>query len=226
MKIHRLASILAIVLPCLASGCGSGDIIDPAVEIPSQRKLVVMPFRDPEFDNGFDSPRGAELASRVTKLLKEKAEFHVKPVDVVLELYEGDNPRNLTAKEVAEKTGADYVLMGDVVRWRLADENTYGLKRGSCSIDVTLYETHDAAMERLKNDSDKEDLPKNGRGRLALAKRRVSAAFPQEYGMKDVGSYDMTDEQIETGLTNSAALQVAWLFIAHTKDEDKLAAGK
>jgi hypothetical protein len=188
--------------------------------------VVVVPFRDMNYDNGFDSPLGADLAERLTRVLKEKADFRVKPVEVVVELYQEGNPRNLTAREVAEKTKADYVVMGDVIRWRLADENTFGLKRGSCSIDISVYETAAAAEERLSDSKDKDDLPKNGRGRLALAKRRVSAAFPQEYGMKEYGSTDMSDQQIETGLLNTSAVQIAWLLIPHTKDEEKLAAGK
>lgn len=228
MKIHRLVALCALsVLSLVGSGCGTGsDIIDPVIEIPEKRSLVVVPFRDMNYDNGFDSPLGADLAARVTRFLKEKAEFRVKPVEVVVELYQTDNPRTLTAKEVAEKTGADYVLMGDVIRWRLADENTYGIKRGSASIDISLYETGAAALERLADSKDKEDLPKNGRGRLALAKKRVSTAFPQEYGMKDIGSTEMSDEQIENGLLNTSALQISWLFLGHTKDEDRLANGK
>ncbi|MEZ0229087.1 MAG: hypothetical protein ACAI25_10720 [Planctomycetota bacterium] len=227
MKIHRLVALGALAFLSLAgSGCSS-DILDPVIEIPEKRYVVVVPFRDMNYDNGFDSPLGSDLATRVTRLIKEKGEFRVRPIQLVIELYQEDNPRNLTAKEVAEKTKADYVIMGDVIRWRLADENMYGgLKRGSCSIDISIYETADAAMERLDGTDDKEDLPKNGRGRLAIAKKRVSAAFPQEYGMKEYGSYDMTDEQIETGLLNSAALQIAWILVPHTKDEDRLMQGK
>jgi hypothetical protein len=201
MKIYSLLLILAPLV--LATGCGSGDIIDPKVEIPKERRLVVVPFRTAEYDNGFDSER-------------------------VLELYEegNGNPKNLTAREVAEKTKADYVLMGDVVSWRHADENTFGLKRGSSSVDITLYETALAAKERLKDTEDADDLPKNGRGRLALRKVRVSASFPNEYGMKEIGNYDLSDEQIENGLLNSSALQIAWLLVPHTKDEEKLMAGK
>ncbi len=229
MKIHRLIALFALTILSLSgTGCSafSSDIIDPAIEIPEKRYVVVVPFRDMNYDNGFDSPLGAELATRVTRLLKEKAEFRVRPIEVVVDLFNVDNPKNLTAKEVAARTKADYVVMGDVIRWRLADENTFGLKRGSCSIDISVYETADAAMERLDGSSDAEDLPKNGRGRLAIAKKRVSAAFPQEYGMKEYGSYDMTDEQIENGLTNTAALQISWIFVGHTKDEERLMNGK
>jgi hypothetical protein len=224
MKIRRLIALFALALLSLSgTGCFTGnDIIDPVIEIPEKRFVVVVPFRDMNYDNGFDSPLGSELASRLTRLLKEKGEFRVRPAQVVIELYQDGNPRQLTAKEVAEKTKADYVIMGDVIRWRLADENTFGLKRGSTSIDLSVYETADAALERLDGTDDVEDLPKNGRGRLAIAKKRVSASFPQEYGMKDVGSYDLTDEQIENGLMNAAAIQMSWLFVPHTKDEDRL----
>jgi hypothetical protein len=227
MKIHRLVALFALtLLSFTGTGCGAfgGDIIDPAIEIPDSRYVVVVPFRDMNYDNGFDSPLGADLATRVTRFLKEKGDFKVRPIETVLELYQ-ENPRNLTAKEVAEKTGADYVVMGDVLKWRHADENTFGLKRGSSTIDISVYETASAAMERLSG-GDKEDLPKNGRGRLALAKRRVASAFPQEYGMKEYGSTDMSDDQIESGLLNTSALQIAWLLVPHTKDEDRLMGGK
>jgi hypothetical protein len=224
MKLHRLAAFAALLLPTFASGCKSGDIIDPVIEIPEKRVLVVVPFRDEQFDNGFNSPRGCDLAERVTKLLKGKAEFKVRSQDRVVALYDDNNPTALSARQVADKTNADYVLMGDVLKWRLKDEDMASpVFRGSCVIELSLYETASAAQERLKDDKDRDDVPVNGRGRLAFAKRRVTATFPHEYGLGDVGSYSMSEEQIDAGLLNSAATQVAWLFLAHTKDEEKLA---
>src|SRR4051812_22752097 len=111
MTNRSFSALFALALPLLTFGCAGRDIIDPAVEIPDKRSLVVVPFRDEMFENGFDSPRGCELAARVTKILREKAEFRVKNVDVVIQLYDEGNPKRLTAKEVAEKTHADYVLM-------------------------------------------------------------------------------------------------------------------
>jgi hypothetical protein len=227
MKRSRLAAIAAVVLPLLSTGCKSADVIDPIIEIPDKRVLVVVPFRDEQFDNGFNSPRGCELAERVTKLLKGKAEFKVRSQDVVVALYDENNPTRLSAKEVARLCKADYVLMGDVLKWRLKDDDMASpVYRGSCVIELSLYETADAAQERLKDDKDRDDVPANGRGRLAFAKRRVTASFPHEYGLSDVGTYAMSEEQIDGGLTNSAAQQVSWLFLAHTKDEEKLVQGK
>ncbi len=226
MKRSHLAAIAA-VLPLFSSGCKSGDIIDPAIEIPDKRVLVVVPFSDTEYGNGFNSPRGCDLAERVTKLLKSKAEFKVRPQDSVIALYDENNPTKLSARDVARLCKADYVLMGAVVDWRLKDANMASpVFRGSCVIELSLYETAKAAEERLKDDKDKDDVPTNGHGRLAFAKRRVTASFPHEYGLNDVGSYSMSEEQIEGGLMNAAAQQVSWLLLAHTKDEEKLVGGR
>ena len=227
MKRSLLAAIAALVIPLSSSGCKSGDIIDPIIEIPDKRVLVVVPFRDEQFDTGFNSPRGCELAERVTKLLKGKSDFKVRSQDVVIGLYDDNNPTKLSARDVARLCKADYVLMGDVLKWRLKDDDMASpVYRGSCVIELSLYETADAAHERLKDDPDKDDVPNNGRGRLAFAKRRVTASFPHEYGLSDVGTYAMSEEQIDGGLMNSAAQQVSWLFLGHTKDEEKLVQGK
>jgi hypothetical protein len=225
----RLPALLALLLPfVLSTGCGvDKDIIDPAIEIPATRTVVVVPFRDEDYPNGFDSPRGCLLAEKITKLLKEKADFRVKSQEFVIELYQEGNPTQMTAKDVAEKTRADYVLMGNVAKWSLKDEGMYGgLLRGSAVIDVSLYETAPAAEERLKDTKDKEDLPMNGRGRLAFSGRRVTATFPHEYGMSKIGVYDSSEPEIEAGLTLSAANSVAWLLISHSRDEEKLSEGK
>jgi hypothetical protein len=229
MTMRRFLALLALFLPLVfTSGCGvDKDVIDPAIEIPTTRKLVVVPFRDQDYPNGFDSPRGCLIAEKITKLLKEKAEFGVKSQDFIIELYEQGNPTNMTAKEVAERTRCDYVLMGDVAQWSLQDEKSYGgLLHGTAIIDVSLYETAPAAQERLKDSKDKDDVPMPGRGRLAISHRRITANFPHEYGMNKIGVWDSTEAEIEQGLVLAAAQSVSWLLISHTKDEDKLAEGK
>lgn len=227
MKIRLVAAFAALLLQGLASGCANKDIIDPVIDIPEKRSLVVVPFQDEQYENGFDSPRGCDLAARVTSMLKEKAEFRVKKQDVVISLYDENNPRHMTAKEVAEKTGADYVLMGHILKWRTKDDNMYSpVYLGNAIIEVSLYETAAAANERVKDERDREDLPANGRGRLAIAKQRVTASFPHEYGFGKIGSYEMGEAEVEAGLMNTAAMQVSWLFIPHTKDEEKLVNSK
>jgi hypothetical protein len=225
MKTQTLLALLSLLV--VTQGCAR-DNLTPIIEIPRHRALIVMPFHTDQAPNGFDSDRGTELAERLIKLLKEKAEFRVKGVQVVLDIYNDPtlDTDTLTAKQIAEITSADYVLMGDVVSWRHADPDTIGLKRGSSSIDVTLYETAAAAQERIGSPRDDLLATNDGRGVLALRKHRVSTCFPQEYGMSEVGSPDFSDEQIESGLLTASALQVAWLLVPHSKNEQKLAAGK
>lgn len=230
MKTPLVRALGALAVLTVLSGCSSllgGDMIEPAIEIPDGRAVVVVPFRDQDFANGFESPRGCDLAEKVTRILKDKSngDFRVRSQTAVVDLYNKGDPRQLTAREVAEKTQSDYVIMGEVVTWQLQDDNTYGLYRGTAEIDITIYETADAAKER-NPDEDPDDLPRQGRGRLALAKKRVSAVFPQEYGLSGVGSYEHTPKQIESGLANAISLQVAWLLVEHSKEEQKLAAGK
>lgn len=216
---------LPLVLGVLTSGCTS-EIIDPAVEIPEKRSVVIVPFED-QGQNGFLSDRGARLSLLVAEALKQsKAEFRLVPKEKILRLYDADqDPRQLTAAQVAAKTGADYVLMGAILRWSLQEPNTYGIKKANGSVEVTLYETADAANERLGNEKKKDDEP--GSANLPIAHRRVTAFFPHEYGMPDgTDEIDMTDEKMDAGLQSRMAQEIAWLLVGHTKDEEHLANGK
>lgn len=227
IRSHAFVAVVSLLSCLVTPGCGDHDIIDPVLEIPEKRSLVVVPFRDEQFANGFESPRGCDLAESVMAMLRDKGEFRVLNKEKVLALYNENDPKTLTARDVAEKTGADYVLMGDVIHWGLRDDNTFGgLLRGSATIEVSIYETAAAAAERAKTDKEKDDLPAPGRGRIAIAKKRVNALFPREYGMADVGTYQMTEVQVEDGLKTAASQAVAWLLISHSKEEEKLAGGK
>ncbi|MBI3724607.1 hypothetical protein HY251_11725 [bacterium] len=223
MSLRALGAAFSLATLLLAPGCGNSEIIDPVIEIPDKRSLVVMPFKDEGFPNGFMSPRGGELASLVARILKEKADFKVISMDRVLELYNDADPRALTAKQVAEKLNADYVLMGDVLQWQLQDPDMYGgLHRGNSTLEMSIYETSAAAADRTP----KEAKELKGKGRLAVSHRRVTALFPQEYGTASYGTYEMSEKEIEAGLKNATALSVSWILVGHTKDEEKLASAK
>lgn len=222
MKTTALRSMLR-TLPLLAmlalgGGCGSSDIIDPIIEIPPERSLVVVPFKDEDFQNGWDSPRGTELAGRVTKNLAEKAEFKVTPLERAMEIYDSTNPRELTSQEIAEKTGADYVLRGDVLLFRTRDPGAVNALRGTAIIAVSIYETPKAA----KKANPDAPLPKKGR---IVRTTEVSATFPNEYGLEKEGVWEIgehTAEWIATGLKATAARAVAQLLYGHTKEEAHL----
>jgi hypothetical protein len=229
-KLVSHAFFALLPLFCLA-GCGEFEVVDPAFQIEEKQSVAVVPFRDTMFTNGWESPLGCELAGNVTRKLRDAGEFQVVNKDRVSVLY---NPSDANAgeppgaREIAAKTKADYVLMAEVVHWQTKDDgmNDGGLLRGMAIIDVSLFETYDAAVLRAKSDKDKQELPPPGKGRLVLAKKRVQAVFPRDYGMAGFGTTTMTPEEVEDGLKLAAAQQVAWVLLSHTKDEEKKAEGK
>jgi hypothetical protein len=213
--------------PLVATGCGGMDVVDPAFDIPDSKTVAVVPFRDEDFDVGFESPRGCELAAGVARRLADKGDLQVIPKEKVLALYDSNARHPPGAPEIAKRTSADYVLMADVVHWQTRDSNTSGgLLRGQAVIDVSVYETYDAARARAKSDKEQAELPPPGKGRLVLAQRRVSAVFPRDFGMAGFGTTEMTEAEVEDGLKLAAAQAVSWLLVSHTKDEEKHAEGK
>lgn len=226
---RAFCALFPLVTALIATGCGEFEVVDPIIEISEKRTVAVVPFRDTDFDNGFDSPRGTEIAWNVVNRFRDRGDFKVVSKEKILSLYDPATETHApTAREVALKTTADYVLMADVVHWQVKDEdmNPGGLLRGMALIDVSIYETYDAALERAKSDKEKAELPDPGRGRIVVAKKRVKAVFPREYGLAGVGTMEMTPEQVEDGLKLAAAQQVAWLLVSHSKDEEKKAEGK
>ena len=218
---RALGALVPLALLVLAPGCGSNDIIDPIYEIPSERSLVVVPFKAEGFEKGYDSPLGIELADRVTKNLQGKAEFKVKPQDELLALFDqqGD-ARQLGAREIAEKTGADYVLLGDVRSWQLRDPGSVNLLRGTSAVTLILFESPRAAAEK----GDKGAGAKKGR---IVRTTEVTALYPNEYGLDGVGVGDFGGDGvrvIETGLKTRTAKAIAELLYPHTKEEQRLAA--
>jgi hypothetical protein len=238
MPVSRAFWVVAPFLSLCLTACGEFEVVDPPLEISDKRTLAVVPFRDSEFANGFDSPRGKELAEIVRNRIQSKADFTVLPMKDVYAVYESADEGHASdehaerapprARELAQRLHCDYVLMADVVHWGTKDDDMIpgGLLRGSASIDVSIYETSEAAQDRVKSDKDRDELPPPGKGRLALAKKRVEASFPREYGMAKYGTTDMTPEQIEDGLKNETATRIAWLVVSHSKDEEKKAEGK
>jgi hypothetical protein len=220
--VRRLAIAVLSLLP-LAACFADKEIIDPKIDIPEKCKLIVVPFEDLG-QNGFLSERGSSLSLLVAEALKAKAEFRILPKEKVLQLYDNDeDPRSFSAAKVAQRTGADYVLMGSITRWTLTEPKTFGLVRGDSTVEVTLYETSSAATERLGKVSKSDESQAN----LPLHKHKVSCFFPHEYG-QPFGSdeLDMTPEKVDAGLRARTAQEIAWLLLPHTKEEDHLANGR
>jgi hypothetical protein len=213
-----LRAVLAVACLVALSGCGvfGDDIIDPIVTIPSEKTLVVVPFKDEDFRDYCQSPRGADLALRVSKILEGKAECKVKPIEEVIALFDDKNPRELSLQEIADKVDADYLFLGDVRTWRTQDPGAINLLHGTSVIDIQIFERY------VKPEKGAPE-PKNKKGRVVRS-AEVSANFPNEYGMGDVGepSVGHTHEEVDLGLRAVTARRVAQLMYGHTKDEAHL----
>jgi hypothetical protein len=228
MKKTALLSVFVRALPVLAilalgSGCATDDIIDPIYEFPSNTSVIVIPFKDEDFQNGFDSPRGTALAQRVTKLLEQHGECKVVPIEKAMELYDTANPRDLTSQEICEKTGADYVVRGEVLVFRHRDPGAVNALRGTSSVGVTLFESAKAARQKAK-DGDKVSDHALLKGRIVRTSE-VSTVFPNEYGLTEEGVWEIGDHNaywIEKGLMARTSTAVAELFYGHVKEESHL----
>jgi hypothetical protein len=228
---HALAAFtLMSSLAATTTGCGDHDIIDPAIEIPKECSVVVVPFKDEDSASGFDSILGTDLAQKVTAIFRTKDEFRVKSLKSFLaKLYQDGNPdpAKLTVKAVADMTKADYVVTGTILRWALHDEKMFSpdVLRGTSIVSITIYETARATALRLGDKADKDEIVA-GHGINAVEDRPVNALFPHDFGLGDFGSYTLTRDEVEAGLRNSTALHISWLLLSHTKDEEKLTGGK
>jgi TolB-like protein len=224
---HALSALVLLSgLAATTTGCSDHDIIDPAIEVPKDCSVVVVPFKDEDSESGFESQLGQDLARKVTAIFKTKDEFRVKSLRAVLDkLYQDGNadPAKLTVKEVANLTKADYVVTGTIVRWALHDEKMFSpdVLRGTSIVSVTIYETARATALRLGDKADKDEIVA-GHGINAVEERPVNALFPHDFGMGDFGSYTLTKDEVELGLRNATALHISWLLLSHTKDEEKL----
>jgi hypothetical protein len=217
----RSREVLFSLALAFAVGCGSQDIIDPIYEIDDDHTLVVVPFSERDIPNGWESPRGADLATRVTKILGKRAEFQVKPVEALLPLYDDRNPRELSPAEIAEKVGADYVLTGHLKLWQLRDRGAVNALRGTSLVEVFIYESPALAAKKRE----KEKNPTRDRVAKAVAQAEVSGLYPSEYGLERYGEWDFGDEQeerIEEGLRSASAKRVSELLYGHTKEEAAL----
>src|SRR4051794_40652525 len=86
---RAFCALVPLAISVLATGCG--DVVDPPLEISEKRTVAVVPFRDPQFENGWDSPLGREIAANVTKKLRDKGEFQVVGKDKIFALFNSDD---------------------------------------------------------------------------------------------------------------------------------------
>jgi hypothetical protein len=218
MRSVIIASLSVIVL----AGQGCGHSIQAKFDLNDDTKVAVLPARDPEFGGGiFASPRGREIAVKVTQVLayeldadrvveperylerfaRLEREHFKKPLR---ELVDSTDPSELTDQEIADKLdNVDYVVFIDIESggWGTRPPGSVNLLRGRSKVTVKVYDNRGLKLK-------------------LLGAERVRAGYPTSYYERDgITAFDGDESRIETGLIGSTARQIALLFFDHDEDE-------
>ncbi|MCO5168115.1 MAG: hypothetical protein M9894_17360 [Planctomycetes bacterium] len=230
MKRNLLAPILfALTL----AGCTGAEIQDPVYEIPEDEFLVVMPFKDPDFPDRWDSnPRGHDAARLTTEVLQREADFGVRPYEDVLGLYLAEDVTKLSPRDVAALCKADYVLLCDFERLELRDPKNINMIQGTARVKARLFQVQrrtreEEEKERRRAEEQRQareaagmaplDYDRGGRF-IAKAEAVVEARFPSDF-MHPGGDIFLDPDQVQEGLLRAVARKVAKLYYPHPKEK-------
>lgn len=218
-----------LVLAALVlSGCSANEI-EPVYLIEPEDYCVVMPFKDPDFANRWDSPRSHDLGQATTLVLNERAEFKVRPYDEIISLFHADDVKKLGARDVAALTRADYVLVCDVEQFDLKSDVQF-LGRGKARCKVRLFKverrTPEEEAKQAQKDKERQEVAdKVGMSIVTEAGGRyvredtIECVFPSDYH-NDYGRLDLKEAEIQEGLIGVISRKVAKLYYTH--DEEKI----
>lgn len=222
----------ALLLVAPLSGCSGLDMVDPVWEIPPEDHLVVMPFKDPDFNDRWDSPRGHEIAQRTTEIMQRECEFGVRPYDEIYALYHAEDVNKLSPRDVAALCRADYVLVCDIEHFELMDPKSVNIRQGTARVKVRLFqvqrrtpEEEARAQQRNKERDEARRLAgmeplvyDRGGEFLAKAERVVEVRFPSDFTHPG-GDPFLAPDEVERGLIMSTARKVAKLYYTHPQEK-------
>lgn len=225
-----------LLLPWTLLGCvGGGTTIEPVYEIDPDARVVIVPFKEPDFANRWDSPTGNEMAELTTSLLNRNADFEVIPYRRVIELYgsEKADVRTLKPRDVAAVTNADFVVVCDVSRWDPMEAQGVGITQANARATARLFKVErrrtkqddDEADARLKEQNDArrkiglEEIVAE-RGGDFVVESEVEARYPDTFLEQDGISF-MDPEEARVGLMRALAREVAQLYYEHEEPYKK-----
>lgn len=230
MKRNLLA---AAFFAATLTGCPGMEIVDPVHEIEGDEFLVVMPFKDPDFPDRWDSnPRGHDAARLTTEVLSREADFGVRAYEDVLGLYLAEDVTKLSPRDVAALCKADYVLLCDFERLELRDPKNINMVQGTARVKVRLFQVERRTPEEEEKERRRADEQRRAReaagigpldwdrgGRfVAKAERVVEARFPSDF-MHPGGDIFLDPDQVQEGLMRAVASKVAKLYYPHPKEK-------
>lgn len=226
-------SLLAL-LPLTGCILGGATTIDPVWEIEPEETVVVVPFKEPDFQDRWDSPTGNRLAELTTQLLAENADFEVCPYRKVLELYaaEKKDVRQLRPRDVAALTKADYVIVCDVERWDPSEVKGVGITQANTRAKARLFkvdrknrDTDEEAQARVREQNEaRKDIGLEPvlveRGGDFVSTVEVNAKYPDTF-MGQEGETFLDQAEAEAGLIAALAREVALLYYEHEEEFKK-----
>lgn len=224
--------LAAILLASPLSGCGGFDMVDPVWEIEPEEHLVVMPFKDPDFKDRWDSPRGHDAAMRATEILQRECDFGVRPYEEVLGLFQAEDVTKLSPRDVAALCRSEYVLVCDFEQLDLRDPKNINMTQGTARVKVRLFQVERRSAEveereRVKNEERNEALRRanmppieydRGGRFIAKAERVVEVRYPNDF-MHPGGDIFLKPDDVQQGLLLAAAKKVAKLYYPHAEEK-------
>lgn len=229
---NRTALAAVLLLVCPVAGCGMGDIVDPVYEIDPDDYLVVMPFKDPDFPERWDSPVGHETAMRTTENLQREAEFNTRAYEDVIGLYQAEDVSKLSPRDVAALCKADYVLVCEFEELELRDRMSVNIAQGKARVKVRLFEVERRSAEKEEKERVKAEELRAARARAGMpeipydrggrfvgeAERTLEIRYPSDF-MSPGGEPFLEPFDIQQGLMLSVARKVAKLYYPHPEEK-------
>jgi hypothetical protein len=244
----RRPLLLALLLSAFSLvGCLGDDAIEPIYEVPDDEYVVVFPAREGSSESAWSSTIGHRIAEATTRRLEAKADFLTVPYGEVIELMyaepnanarkgndneAGLDVRAITPEKLAELTGADWVIVIDVLHFQEKDPKNINMTRASGSADVKLFKLAKSSGEKKKARTSSERRRKRDAARKAhdlkplgetpdggkwVASKSVSASYPKDF-FGTYGESFLDPVEARKGLIEEIGDKVSKCFYEHEKE--------
>jgi len=247
---HALRLIACALFLVPSAGCALfSDDIEPIWEIDDDEFVVVHPFYDAEADSAWGSRDGHELAAQTTEELATHADYNVVPYEEVLALMVASDPkrgpgaaldvRELTPRQLADLTGADYVILADVLELQLRDPKAVALVQARGTLEVKVFKVardreeeqqaeelgeRERRIEQARHDLGLTPKNRSPHGGRLVAGGRVTAIYPDTY-IDSPGVPSLDPLLARRGLIQNLARKAAQLLYPHEPEQTSRGAG-
>ncbi|MGE0712486.1 MAG: hypothetical protein AB7N76_01405 [Planctomycetota bacterium] len=239
----RLQLCFLALLSLPLGGCfHGGEVVDAIYEVPDDDHLVVFPSRQGS-ESAWTSTIGHRVSEAATRRLEAKADFLTVPYGEVIELmyvepskqaqgHDGQvglDVTKITPERLAELTGAQWVVVVDIVHFQEKDPNNINMVKATASADVKLFKVAKSAGEKKKaaEESERQRRRNEARERAGLpplgqtfeggkwvAQKTVNASYPKDF-FGQYGETFLDPVEARRGLIEELGERIAECFYEH-----------